>query len=488
MGGKIPTTSTTIINPNNLQQPVSGQTVEGKLKARVETVCDSEDDSESDTKEIKQDNFDWWNENETATTEPETDSDSESEIEVEETKDVNSEVIIVILNEQTGCNETFRVLLDSGTSGCLGTHAAAKRAGLRIHSSKKATTHNTAAGKFTTTLKAKIKSHKLLELNSRRTLGPRTVTITTSSLGDYDFIFGRKYMRLHGIILDFKEAKIIWDGMEKPMRPKDKWAIENIEQLLEDSETTDEHDEYATEIKESKYEKQDLNQIALNQIHLPIEQRNKLCELLNKYPDLFEGKLGLWPDGKISVELKKDAEPYHCKRPFPIPHIHLETLKKEVERLVEIGVLEPVNGMMAGPWCAPSFIIPKKDGRVRFITDYRRLNRWIKRKPWPMPHINDMLNDIGKFTYVTALDLSMGFYHFELDEELKQLTTFMLPWGLYRYKRLPMGLCVSPDLFQEHMTKLFAGVPYVKVFIDDILIFSNGTYEDHLEKVQTVLE
>jgi hypothetical protein len=52
-----------------------------------------------------------------------------------------------------------------------------------------------------------------------------------------------------------------------------------------------------------------------------------------------------------------------------------------------------------------------KDGRIRVITDFRELNKAIVRHPWPMPHISDMLENIGKYTYATCLDLSMGYYH-----------------------------------------------------------------------------
>lgn len=99
-----------------------------------------------------------------------------------------------------------------------------------------------------------------------------------------------------------------------------------------------------------------------------------------------------------------------------------------------------------------------------------------------------MLLDVGPYTCVTALDLSMGYYHFHLDDELAELSTFMLPFGLYKYRRLPMGLSISPDLFQEWMSKLFADLDYMRVWIDDLLIFSNGSYEDHLQKVDTALQ
>ena len=67
------------------------------------------------------------------------------------------------------------------------------------------------------------------------------------------------------------------------------------------------------------------------------------------------------------------------------------------------------------------------------------------------------------------------------------MSTFMLPFGLYWYKRLGMGLSISPDWFQERITELFADLPFVKVYLDDILIHSDGSYEDHMEKLSQVL-
>jgi hypothetical protein len=88
---------------------------------------------------------------------------------------------------------------------------------------------------------------------------------------------------------------------------------------------------------------------------------------------------------------------------------------------------------------------------------------------------------LGKFTHATALDLSMGYYHFVLTPRSQQMCTIVLPWGKYYYKRLPMGLSISPDVFQQELSSLFHDLAYVKVFIDDILVITKGTYEDHLE-------
>ena len=69
-------------------------------------------------------------------------------------------------------------------------------------------------------------------------------------------------------------------------------------------------------------------------------------------------------------------------------------------------------------WAAPVFIIPKKDGRVRFVTDFRKLNAQIKLSPYPLPHIKDMLLKVSNFTYATALDLVMGYYNIRLSSTL----------------------------------------------------------------------
>ena len=84
-----------------------------------------------------------------------------------------------------------------------------------------------------------------------------------------------------------------------------------------------------------------------------------------KYKHLFDGTLGVWTGTKVKIDLRdlrRDAQPYHAKV-FPIPRCHMETLKVEVERLCKIGVLKRVN---RSQWAAPTFVIPKKDGSVRF--------------------------------------------------------------------------------------------------------------------------
>ncbi len=133
--------------------------------------------------------------------------------------------------------------------------------------------------------------------------------------------------------------------------------------------------------------------------------------LLNEYEDIFDGTLGLWKNEKYHIDLKPGAQPYHA-RAFPIPHLYEQTLHMEVERLCKLGILKCVN---CSKWGAPTFIIPKKDLTVPFISDFRELNKRILRKPYPVPNIQDLLLKLEGFTYGTSLYLNMGYYHIKLD-------------------------------------------------------------------------
>lgn len=173
--------------------------------------------------------------------------------------------------------------------------------------------------------------------------------------------------------------------------------------------------------------------------HLKRDEKKSLLKLLKKHEKMFDGTLGKWTGDPYKIHLKSDAQPY-AARPYPIPQIHKAALDKEIARLCELGVLRKVN---RSEWTAPSFIIPKKDGSIRFISDFRELNIRIKRYPYPIPKIQDLLLKLEGFKWATTLDLNMGYYHIEIDLASKALCTIVLPSGKYEYQKLPMGLCTS---------------------------------------------
>ena len=208
-------------------------------------------------------------------------------------------------------------------------------------------------------------------------------------------------------------------------------------------------------------------------------KRNQLRAVITKYEILFDGSLGKWKRDPVSFNLKPNAKLVQS-RPFPVPHYHQGTLKREVERLVRIGVLRK-NPM--AKYSVPSFIIPKKDGTVRFVSDFRKVNQILERAPFPTPRIKDLLESLAGFQWVSAIDLNMGYYHIELDPLAQDICTIVFPWGKYSYNRLPMGISCAPDIFQAEMFSLMEELEFVRVYLDDLLVISKSTYEDHLEKL-----
>ncbi len=98
-----------------------------------------------------------------------------------------------------------------------------------------------------------------------------------------------------------------------------------------------------------------------------------MLNLLTKYEDLFDVTLGDWNTEPVSFELKDGAKPHHG-RAYSVPHAHKETLKKELNRLCELGVLE---WQPESEWASPSFIVPQNNQTVHFLSDFREVNERI---------------------------------------------------------------------------------------------------------------
>jgi Na+-transporting NADH:ubiquinone oxidoreductase subunit NqrA len=146
-----------------------------------------------------------------------------------------------------------------------------------------------------------------------------------------------------------------------------------------------------TWILDAKYQKADFQSIVRDNFkHLSADQQKKLLQLLTKYELLFDGTLGDWMTKLVSFQLKEGVSPYHGQA-FPVPKVHKETIIKEVERLCQLGVLER---QPASEWALPSFIIPKKDKTVRFLSDFWEVNKRLVRKPFPIPKTSTVLQEI----------------------------------------------------------------------------------------------
>ncbi len=109
--------------------------------------------------------------------------------------------------------------------------------------------------------------------------------------------------------------------------------------------------------------------------------------MLSEHTKLFDGNLGLYPHRKFHIDLMPGAVPKHFI-PCDIPVIHLEASRKELIHLFEKGVLSPQGDH---EWASPTFITPKKDGRVCWVSDLRELNKAVRRKQYLLPIIEDIL-------------------------------------------------------------------------------------------------
>ena len=387
----------------------------------------------------------------------------------------------------------IRVLLDSGSDGDLLFHKKGTPKYFPYSARQVPKSWCTSNGDFHTEGRGEIGIKFYEYSNSKEAyIRPDIVEYDGEKLNKpvFDLIIGTKSMKELGIILNFNKQDITIDEIALPMRditnlplPKRQGLdFKNLASSMEPS-STEQATQRVVHILDANYKKADLPEVVKTCTHLSQHEQNELLEVLLEFEDLFDGTLGDWKTEPVSFELKRDAKPYHS-RAFPIPRKHRETIMKEVKRLVELGVLE---WQPTSEWAAPSFIQPKKNGTVRFLTDFRRLNERLVRKPFPLPKISTVLQELEGFTYATALDLNMGYYTIRLDPDASRICTIIFPWGKYSYKRLPMGVAGSPDIFQAKMSELMVDLEFVRTYLDDLLTITKSNLSDHLDKIRKVL-
>ena len=143
-----------------------------------------------------------------------------------------------------------------------------------------------------------------------------------------------------------------------------------------DSLILKETEEKVKKILDSDYSKVDINKM-VNGLDIHWDSKRELKKTLKKFPTLFGGGLGTLVGEEAKIVLKKDAKP-HASNFYHLPKAYKGPAKKEIERMVRMGILRRLRWNDDTPWAAALFCQPKKTGDLRIVTDFRKMNECIE--------------------------------------------------------------------------------------------------------------
>jgi hypothetical protein len=214
--------------------------------------------------------------------------------------------------------------------------------------------------------------------------------------------------------------------------------------------------------------------------------KSDLYEVVNQYDEMFQEPKGLPPRRGIQHEIQLQQD---C----PLPNIGMyrmsvmenAEIKKQIQELLDKGVIMPSTS----PCGSPIVLVPKKDGTWRMCVDFRALNKITVKNRYPLPRIDDLLDQLKDAKYFTKLDLRSGYHQIRIAEGDTWKTAFKTKQGLFEWMVMPFGLCNAPATFMRVMNDVLR--PFlddcVIVYLDDILIFSKSC-EEHVMHVKQVLD
>ena len=228
----------------------------------------------------------------------------------------------------------------------------------------------------------------------------------------------------------------------------------------------------------------------LGELDLPPEERKQMLTLLCEYHHVFaleDGERG--ETDLLQFEIETGNAPPNRQHPRRMPFSVREEVAKQLKKMQEMEVIQPSKS----PWSSPVVLVRKKDGSHRFCIDYRKLNSVTKADSYPLPCIDDLLDQLGKSVYFSTLDLASGFWQIKVHSASQEKTAFSTPHGHFEFRVMPFGLMNAPSVFQRLMQQILSsinpegGPSFVTAYIDDLLVFPSFLSE-HLDHLRLVLE
>ena len=167
------------------------------------------------------------------------------------------------------------------------------------------------------------------------------------------------------------------------------------------------------------------------------------------------------------------------------PH-NVEEVWRHVQEMLDGGAIRPSQS----PWCNAIVLVWKKNGTLWFCIDFRRLNTR-KRKDWYLiPRGPETMESLVGTRYFSTMDLKSGFWQVKMSEESRQYTAFTVgSMGVYKFLRMPYGLCNAPAMFQHLMQNCLGelNLQFSTIYLDNVIVYSR-MQEDHLTHLQAVLD
>jgi hypothetical protein len=214
---------------------------------------------------------------------------------------------------------------------------------------------------------------------------------------------------------------------------------------------------------------------------LPSEVESLIAQFSALFADLTE-----LPPSRVcdhEIPLLPGAKPVNI-RPYRHPPALKTKIEKQVADMLQNGIIQPSTSLFS----SPVLLVKKKDGSYLCV-DFRHLNAFTMKSKFPVPVFDQLMDDLGKASWFSKLDLHSGFHQIRLKSGKEYKTAFQTHFGQYEFRVLAFGLTGAPGTFQGAMNATLApGLRrFVIVFFDDILVYS-ATYEDHLEHLRLVFE
>ncbi|KAL8625759.1 hypothetical protein ACOMHN_012352 [Nucella lapillus] len=190
------------------------------------------------------------------------------------------------------------------------------------------------------------------------------------------------------------------------------------------------------------------------------------ADILKGFGSLFAGFRKL-QDRQVKLvvdpNIKPIAQPVR-RTPFGLR----SKVEEKIQELVNKDIIEPVTSQT--PWVSPIVIVPKPNNAVRICVDLRGVNEATMRERRPIPTIDELLQDMAESRIFTKLDLKLGYHQLELHPDSRDITTFVTHCGLFRYKRLVMGINAASEIYQHEIQQVAQGIPGVANLSNDIVV------------------